>query len=44
MNRALALALPFVPSARFDSVELARRMIVLGCGAALVLAGKALPF
>jgi hypothetical protein len=44
MNRALALALPFAPSARIDSLDLARRMIVLGCAAALILAGQALPF
>jgi hypothetical protein len=44
MNRAIALALPFASSARLDSLDLARRMVVLGCGAALILAGKAFPF
>jgi hypothetical protein len=49
MNRAPAsfgaLAQPLIAAtARIDSLELARRMIVLGCAAALILAGQALPF
>jgi hypothetical protein len=44
MNRALSLALPFAAASRIDSVDLARRVIVLGCAAALILAGQALPF
>lgn len=39
-----ALALPLAAAARFDSVEFARQMIVLGCATALILAGQALPF
>lgn len=44
MHRAQALALPFVAATRLDSLDLARRAIVLGCAAALILAGQALPF
>ena len=44
MNRARAIALPLPAAVRSDSLELARRMIVLGCAAALILAGRALPF
>ncbi len=48
MNRAIAhsraIALPLAAAMRGDSLELARRMIVLGCAAALILAGQALPF
>jgi hypothetical protein len=44
MDRALALALPLASATRIDSLDLARRMIVLGCAAALILAGQALPF
>ena len=44
MNRAQALALPLAAAIRIDSIELARRTIVIGCAAALILAGKALPF
>lgn len=44
MTRAQALTPPFAAVLRLDSLELARRMIVLGCGAALILAGQALPF
>lgn len=44
MNRALALALPMASATRIDSLDLARRLIVLGCGAALIFAGQALPF
>lgn len=36
MNRAVALAA--------DHTELLRRLIVCGCGLALILAGRALPF
>jgi hypothetical protein len=44
MNRALALAHPLIAATgRFDSLDLARRMIVLGCAAALILAGELLP-
>ena len=38
------LALPLAATARIDGIELARRMIVLGCALSLILAGKALPF
>ena len=45
MNRAIVIAHPLIAAtARIDSLELARRMIVLGCGAALILAGQAWPF
>jgi hypothetical protein len=44
MNRATALAMPLAVAARFDAVEWARRLIVLGCAAALILAGQAHPF
>jgi len=44
MNRALSLALPLAAATRIDSFDLARRVIVLGCAAALILAGQALPF
>ena len=44
MNRATALAHPLLAATRIESLELARRLIVLGCAAALILAGKALPF
>lgn len=47
MHRAPALtraiALPLTVAALADPLELARRMIVLGCAAALILAGQALP-
>ncbi len=43
MNRARVLALPLT-AARIDSLDLARRVIVLGCAAALILAGQVLPF
>jgi hypothetical protein len=40
-----AIAYPLaVPGVRTASVELARRLIVLGCAAALILAGQSLPF
>jgi hypothetical protein len=39
-----ALALPIAAANRIDAFELARQMIVLGCAAALILAGQALPF
>lgn len=39
-----ALALPFAAAARIDRIELARRIIVIGCALSLILAGKALPF
>jgi hypothetical protein len=44
MTRALALALPLAAATRIDSIDLARRVIVLGCATALILAGQALPF
>jgi hypothetical protein len=44
MNRAIDLALPAAAATRLDSLELARRLIVLGCGAALILAAQAFPF
>ncbi|WP_281251630.1 hypothetical protein [Erythrobacter donghaensis] len=44
MTRAQALALPLAAAIRIDSLELARRAIVMGCAAALILAGQALPF
>jgi hypothetical protein len=37
MSRAIALAQPL-------AIATARSMIVLGCGAALILAGRVLPF
>lgn len=43
MNRAFALALPFAAASRIDSLDLARRMIVIGCAAALIAAGQTLP-
>ncbi len=47
MHRAPALtraiALPLSAAVRADSFELARRILVLGCAAALILAGQALP-
>jgi hypothetical protein len=44
MNRAITLAHPLIAATgRVDSLELARRMIVLGCAAALILAGELLP-
>lgn len=44
MSRAIALAHPLIAAtARIDSLDWARRMIVLGCAAALILAGKTLP-
>jgi hypothetical protein len=44
MHRAQTLALPLAAAIRFDTLDWARRMIVLGCAAALILAGQALPF
>jgi hypothetical protein len=44
MNRVRALALPLAVTARPETLELARRVIVLGCAAALILAGRAFPF
>ena len=43
MSRTRAIALPLHAAIRFDTFEIARRMIVLGCAAALILAGQALP-
>jgi hypothetical protein len=44
MTRAAALAHPLLAAtARIDSLDMARRMIVLACAAALILAGQALP-
>lgn len=39
-----AIALPFAAEARVETLEWARRVIVLGCAAALILAGQSLPF
>lgn len=44
MIRAQALAMPLAAAIRVDSLELARRVIVLGCAGALIFAGQALPF
>jgi hypothetical protein len=45
MNRAIALAYPLTAAAgRIAAVDLARRAIVLGSAAALILAGQSLPF
>ena len=48
MNRAPtslgALAHPLLTATRIESLEIARRVIAFGCAAALILAGKALPF
>lgn len=44
MHRALSLALPLAATIRFDALDVARRMIVLGCAAALIMAGQTLPF
>jgi len=48
MNRAPAafgtLARPILAAPRIESLEIARRVIVIGCAAALILAGKAFPF
>ena len=43
MTRAIALVRPLA-AAWIDPVDCARRVIVLGCAAALILAGQALPF
>lgn len=44
MSRAVVLAHPLIAAtARVDSLDLARRMIVLGCAAALILAGEIFP-
>jgi hypothetical protein len=49
MNRVIApfgaIAHPLTAaSGRIALVDLARRLIVLGCAAALILAGQSLPF
>jgi len=45
MNRAIALAHPLVSATgRIGPLDLARSMVVLGCAAALILAGQSLPF
>jgi hypothetical protein len=45
MQRAIAFAHPLATAAgRIAPVDLARRMIVLGSAAALILAGQAFPF
>lgn len=44
MTRALAIAMPLATGARVETLEWARRVIVLGCAAALILSGRALPF
>jgi hypothetical protein len=42
MNRALAL--PLAAANRFDAMEFARQLMVVGCALSLILAGRALPF
>ncbi len=45
MNRAIALSVPFAAaSGRADIVDTLRSLIVIGCAAALILAGHPLPF
>jgi hypothetical protein len=45
MQRAIALAHPLaIAAGRIAPADLARRMIVLGCATALILAGQSLPF
>lgn len=48
MNRTIAFAATrsatLSGAARIDSVDLARRMIVLGSAASLILAGQFLPY
>ncbi|HSF12147.1 MAG TPA: hypothetical protein VLA50_04175 [Erythrobacter sp.] len=45
MQRAIALAHPLaIAAGRIAPVDLARQMIVIGCAAALILAGQSLPF
>jgi hypothetical protein len=45
MNRAIALAAPYAAATgRVDPFEALRSLIVIGCAAALILAGQALPF
>ncbi len=45
MNRVRALAHPLAAAtSRIDPLNLARSVIVLGCAAALILAGAPLPF
>jgi hypothetical protein len=44
MSRALALSHPLrTVAGQLDPVDVARRLIVLGCAAALILAGTPLP-
>lgn len=44
MSRAIALAQPLrIAAGQLDPVDVARRLIVLGCAAALILAGAPLP-
>lgn len=44
MSRTIALAHPlFAATGRINPLDLARSAIVLGCAAALILAGQALP-
>lgn len=44
MSKAIALTQRAYREARQRQVDLMSSTIVLGCGAALILAGKALPF
>ncbi len=43
MTKALALSKSALNAARMRRLEIARGVIVLGCGAALILAGQPLP-
>jgi hypothetical protein len=45
MNRAISYAVPLAAaSGRVDPLDALRSLIVLGCAAALIMAGQALPF
>jgi hypothetical protein len=45
MDRAISYAAPFAAATgRVDPLEALRSLIVIGCAAALILAGQALPF
>lgn len=44
MSKAIALSRTAYAAAQQRQLDIARSAIVLGCGAALILAGQALPF
>ena len=44
MATAIALSKTALETARARQIEIVRSAIVLGCGAALILAGQPLPF